>query len=151
MTDIKPINIDFTRAAMLLDIVQKVATTAPGYMALSSAAMIELKKMNDTADAFHIELGKQRLADEQAEAAARTKAAQDQADADAAAQGDLAPKLKPIQVVPGQPNELAEIKAREESVDSRSESAGDMTTDTAPILRRTAIPDANDPSRQGSG
>lgn len=61
--------IDFERAAVLMDVVQKVATVAPAYTALSGVAMGELKEYNDVAQQYLNELGRQRLAEEQAAAA----------------------------------------------------------------------------------
>lgn len=68
------LDIDFERAANLMDVVQKVASVAPAYTALSGVAMGELKKYNETAQEYLNELGKERLAAEQ-EAAAEAEQA----------------------------------------------------------------------------
>lgn len=63
--------INFDRANTLLDVVQKVASIAPTYTALSSVAMMELKAMNDEAQKQLDDLGQKRLeAEQQAQAAA---------------------------------------------------------------------------------
>lgn len=66
--------IDFTRAATLMDVVQKVATVAPAYTALLGVAMGELKEYNDTAQEYLNELGRQRLKEEQEANAAAEEA-----------------------------------------------------------------------------
>lgn len=58
--------IDFERAAILMDVVAKVAHVGPAYLALSGAAMNELKEMNDVALAEQKALGEERLKNEQA-------------------------------------------------------------------------------------
>lgn len=63
------LDINFERAANLLDVVQKVATIAPAYTALSSVAMGELKEYNETAQEYLNELGRERLMAEQEAAA----------------------------------------------------------------------------------
>lgn len=110
--------IDFERAAALMDVVQKVAGVAPSYSALSSAAMNELKEMNDIAAEEAAELGRQRLKAEQEEAAKLTAQMQDEADrqakhdADQKAIADAKSRqpVKPISVKSGEPNELEEIR-----------------------------------------
>lgn len=112
--------IDFDRAAVLLDVVQKVAGVAPQYMAISSAAMNELKEMQDIASEEHAELGRKRLQAEQEEAARLTQEAQDEANRQAKfeanqktiADTNARQNVKPINVTPGEPNELEEIKGR---------------------------------------
>lgn len=95
------------RAATLLDVVQKVASVAPTYTALSSIAMMELKEMNDEAQARINDIGAERLRREQEAAAELNRqnqeAAKEQAriDAESKAQQEVAPK--PITVVPGEP------------------------------------------------
>ena len=74
MTEKPNLPIDFERAANLMDVVQKVASVAPAYTAISSVAMMELKEYNEAAQAYLNELGKQRLEAEQ-EAAAELEAA----------------------------------------------------------------------------
>lgn len=118
--------IDFARAAVLMDVVQKVAGVAPAYSAISSAAMNELKEMNDVASEEHAELGRLRLKAEQEEAARLTQQAQDQADEQA--KHDAKQKaiedarnrqpVKPINVKPGEPDELEETKQRLAAQDS---------------------------------
>lgn len=73
--------INFERAANLMDVVQKVATVAPTYTALSSVAMMELKEYNEAAQAYLNELGQQRLEAEQ-EAAATLKAQSEEVNID---------------------------------------------------------------------
>lgn len=100
--------IDFARASLLLDVVQKQASAAPQYMAIGSSAMNELKEMQDAASEEHAELGRQRLKAEQEEAARLTRQAQEQTDK----------PVKPINVKPGEPNELEEIKSHEPPLDN---------------------------------
>lgn len=69
MTEKPNLPIDFERAAVFMDVVQKVAHVAPAYTALSGVAMGKLKEYNDVAQTYLNELGKQRLAEEQAAAA----------------------------------------------------------------------------------
>lgn len=114
--------IDFERVAMLLDVVQKVASVAPQYMAISSAAMNEVKEMQDVAAEEAAELGRQRLKAEQEEAARITehnqKAADEQVDAEAKQKAIVDAKnrnpAKPINVKPGEPDELEAIKQQGE-------------------------------------
>lgn len=65
------LDIDFGRAANLMDVVQKVATVAPAYTALSGVAMMELKEYNETAQDYLNKIAQLRLAEEQDAAAAR--------------------------------------------------------------------------------
>lgn len=100
-------DIDFERAATLLDVVQKVSTVAPGYMALSGVAMAELKDMNKQGIDYLAELGQERLREEQAQAAKID--AQNQAYAEETAKADReiakrqAATPKPIAIMPGEP------------------------------------------------
>lgn len=97
------------RAGMLLDVVQKVASVAPAYTALSSVAMAELKEMNTEAQRQLDELGQRRLREEQETAAAlnehNRRAAERQAEVDAeiAARTAASNAAKPITVMPGEP------------------------------------------------
>lgn len=114
-------NIDFGRAATLMDVVQKVASVVPAYTALSSAAMNELKEMQDVALEEQMELGRQRLKAEQEEAARITE--HNQAAADEQAKAEAKQKaiadarnrnpVKPINVKPGEPDELEALKQRQ--------------------------------------
>jgi hypothetical protein len=61
--------IDFERAANLMDVVQKVASIAPTYTALSSVAMMELKEYNEAAQEYLNEIAQQRAEAEQEAAA----------------------------------------------------------------------------------
>lgn len=71
MTEKPDLPIDFEHAANLMDVVQKVASVAPAYTALSGVAMMELKEYNEAAQAYLNELGRQRLeAEQEAHAAA---------------------------------------------------------------------------------
>lgn len=65
------LDIDFERAANLMDVVQKVATVAPQYTALSGVAMMELKEYNETAQDYLNKIAQLRLAEEQDATAAR--------------------------------------------------------------------------------
>lgn len=110
--------IDFERAAALMDVVQKVANVVPTFTALSGAAMTELKEMNDVAQKEANELGARRLKEEQERAAVLNAKAQDEADRQArqdahekAIDNNRQP-VKPINVKPGEPNELAETENR---------------------------------------
>lgn len=129
-------DIDFGRAAVLMDTVHKITTVAPRHTALLGMAMEELNEMQGrAAEYLHIK-GQEDLAAsrdaaaklnaqnaleaekqerEQAIIRDRTYKAQTQA-------GDL----KPITVMPGEPNPIPEIEARQEAA-----------ADTAPIARRT--------------
>lgn len=60
-----PHNIDFERVAMLLNVVQKQASVAPQYMAISAIAMSEIKEMNEEAQAHLNQLAKDRQEAEQ--------------------------------------------------------------------------------------
>lgn len=100
-------DIDFARAATLLDVVQKVSTVAPGYMALSSVAMAELKDMNKVGIDYLDELGQERLREEQAQAAKINAQSQAYADDAAKANDDIAKRQlssqKPMTIMPGEP------------------------------------------------
>lgn len=97
------------RAGMLLDVVQKVASVAPAYTAISSIAMAELKEMNDDAQRHLDQLGRDRLKAEQ-EAAARVNeenriAMEKQAkiDAEIAERTAVSNVVRPITIMPGEP------------------------------------------------
>lgn len=108
-------DIDFGRAAALMDVVQKVANVAPTYTSLSGVAMMELKEMNEQAMEFLSELGRQRLAAEQQAAAdlnAKNQAAMEESNrinAEIAERTAASNVAKPIQVMPGEPDPLADI------------------------------------------
>lgn len=108
-------DIDFGRAAALMDVVQKVASVAPTYTSLSGVAMMELKEMNEQAMEFLSELGRQRLAAEQQAAAdlnAKNQAAMEESNrinAEIAERTAASNVAKPIQVMPGEPDPLADI------------------------------------------
>lgn len=100
--------IDFERAANLMDVVQKVASVTPTYTALSSVAMMELKEYNNAAQEYLTEIGKQRLAEEQAAAAElaehNRKAMEDQAKTEAEIRDrTAASRTAPPTIMPGQP------------------------------------------------
>lgn len=124
--------INFEHAAMLLDVVQKVASVAPQYTALSSAAMNELKEMQDVAAQEQVELGRQRLKAEQEEAARidahNQKAADEQAAAEAKQKAIADAKnrnpVKPINVKPGEPDELEALKQRSAEPDQGEDTLG---------------------------
>lgn len=109
-------DIDFERVAMLLSVVKDCAGVGPQLMSISSAAMHELVDMNKDLSERQTEAGKKRIADEQARAAQITAKAQEDADRAAefeANQKTLASRpVKPINVKPGEPNELEETEKR---------------------------------------
>lgn len=127
------------RAAMLLDVVQKVASVAPAYTALSSIAMAELKEMNEDAQQHLNELGQQRLKAEQEAAAELNRrnqeAADEQARIDAEIAGrTIASRTQPITVMPGEPvpNAVSEqVTEAEPETDTPQ-----FPDDTAPVARR---------------
>lgn len=128
--------INFERAAMLMDVVQKVASVAPAYTALSGVAMGELKKMNDEAQEHLNELGRQRLKEEQAAAARlaehNRKATEEQVAQDAKAQ-QAAQVPKPIAIMPGEP--VPDV-VRAEAGEILETDAPQFPDDTAPVTRR---------------
>lgn len=131
--------IDFGRAAVLMDVVQKVAGVSPAYMALSGAAMNELKEMNDVAIAEQRELGQRRLREEQ-EAAAKINEhnrieAEKQAkiDAEIAERTAASNAVKPITVVPGEPVPDVIREATGEADDPTPHEVEDLG---APVQRR---------------
>lgn len=139
-------NIDFEHASALMDVVQKVASVSPAYMALSGVAMMELKEMNVVAQDYLNELGKERLKAEQDAAAKLNADAQAQAEADRPRTA-TANQLR--SVTPGEPvTDDVKIVAGEANAEGGVMSQGS----SAPVLRRTAVaPDLNDASKQGSG
>lgn len=142
MTDFP--DIDYVHAASLLDVVQKVATVSPAYLALSSVAMMELKEMNEEANAFLKDLGQQRLKEEQAAAAKINEHNRLALEADADnSQKVRTPVAQPKTVMPGQPDDLSNAEGGVMGTTAN--------TSSAPVIRRTAAPDQNDASRQGSG
>lgn len=127
------------RAAMLLDIVQKVASVAPAYTALSSIAMAELKEMNQSAQEHLNKLGQQRLAAEQ-EAAAElsrqnAKAAKEQAEIDARnAERNAQPR--PITIMPGEPVPNA-VRKQVGEIDQETDTPQfPEEPESAPVTRR---------------
>lgn len=137
-------DLDFERAATLMDVVQKVAAIAPAYMAISSLAMVELKEMNIEAQQYLDDLGKERLAKEQEAAARLNRQSLEEAVRTAPrAIPANAPQLRTP--MPGEPvDPIIQHEANAEG--------GDMGgPQGAPIIRRTAAPDLNDASKQGSG
>lgn len=64
MADIKTEEIDFARAAQLLDVVHQCAGVGPKLTSLGNAAMTELTKMNDAIKVAAIEAEKVRVAEE---------------------------------------------------------------------------------------
>lgn len=139
-------NIDFANAATLMDVVQKVASVSPAYMALSGVAMMELKEMNEEAQAYLNELGAERLKAEQDAAAKLNAESQAQAEAN---QPRAIPANQLRSVTPGEPvPDDVKVAAGEANAEG-----GDMgpPQTSAPVLRRTAVPDLADASKQGSG
>lgn len=128
--------INFERAATLMDVVQKVASVAPAYTALSGVAMGELKKMNEEAQEHLSELGRQRLKEEQVAAARLAEnnrlAAEEQAAQDAKAQ-QLAQRPKPIAIMPGEPVPDA-VRAKADEIPETD--TPQFPDDTAPVTRR---------------
>lgn len=102
-------NIDFEHAATLMDVVQKVASVAPAYMAISSVAMAELKEMNEEAQAYLNQLGQERLQAEQEAAAELNRQNLEAAKENERAEAEIAKRtaasnaVKPITVMPGEP------------------------------------------------
>lgn len=107
-------DIDFERVAMLLSVVKDCAGVGPQLMSISSAAMHELVDMNKDLSDRQTEAGKKRLADEQAaELSAKAQEDADRAIEFEANQKALAARpVKPINVKPGEPNELKETEKR---------------------------------------
>lgn len=136
------VDIDFGRAAELMDVVQKVASVTPAYTALSSAALAELKEMNDEAQEALNDLGKRRLKAEQ-EAAIRLSehnqaSAEEQAKIDAeVAQRTKASRSQSMTVMSGEP---VPQKVRQEAgeLDGPENDPEPHTNITnAPVKRRT--------------
>lgn len=138
--------IDFERAGTLMDVVQKVASVSPSYMAISGAAMRELKEMNDTALEEQKELAAQRLKEEN-EAAARLNeqnriAAEKQAKIDQeVANRTQASRGQPLTVMPGEPvpaavrREAGETEPNDDP--APHEVQGELEPiDTTPVVRR---------------
>lgn len=113
------IDLDFERAATLLDVVQKVASIVPAYTALSGVAMGELRKYNDTAQEYLNELGRERLKAEQEAAAELNRQNQAEAVAREKAEAEIAERtrrsnaIQPILVMPGEPNPMVDINKRQ--------------------------------------
>lgn len=148
MTDFP--DIDYAHASNLMDVVQKVAHVTPAYLALSSVAMMELKEMNEEANAFLKVVAQQQLKKDQDAAAKINEQNQAQAKADADnAQKIATPVVQPVTVVPGQPNEVPAIQQRREDTNAEGGDMGTNATPSAPVIRRTATPEANDPSKFG--
>lgn len=103
-----PHNIDLDRVAQLLDIVQKQASVAPQYMAISSIAMMEVKEINEEAQQYLNELGQERLKAEQEAAAELNRqnqlaAEQHERDNAEIAKRTAASRTQPLTVMPGEP------------------------------------------------
>lgn len=120
--DYKTDDIDFGRIAMLMDVVAKVSTVAPMNTSISSAAMAELKDINEELAQRAAKAGAEKLKEDQARAAKLTQENQRRADEEAAEAERLKsrPQMKPINVMPGEPNELAEAEARLKAQDPRN-------------------------------
>lgn len=103
-----PHNIDLDRVAQLLDIVQKQASVAPQYMAISSIAMMEVKEINEEAQRYLNDLGQERIRAEQEAAAELNRqnqlaAEQHERDNAEIAKRTAASRTQPITVMPGEP------------------------------------------------
>lgn len=85
MVDIDTSKIDFERAAMLLDVVIKVAGAGPKLTSLGNAAMTELTKMNDAIVVASAEAKKQEEAEFHRQKAAEIEAKARQQDKEQAA------------------------------------------------------------------
>lgn len=113
-------DIDFGRLSMLMDVISKVTTICPHDTYILSAAQDEIKEVNAKLNDRITEARKNRLAKDQAEAAKLTQQAQEEVNRQAefeakqAATADVKAKqfVKPINVKPGEPNELDEAKQR---------------------------------------
>lgn len=107
------------RAGMLLDVVQKVASVAPAYTAISSMAMAELKEMNEDSQRQLNELGRRRLEAEQEAAAELDRKNQEAMEEQTRTSAEIAERtaasnaIKPIQVMPGEPNPMVDINKRQ--------------------------------------
>lgn len=134
---------DFDRASKLLDVVQKQASVAPQYMAISSIAMMEVKEMNEQAQAILDEIGKKRLREEQ-EAAARLNehnriAAEKQAkiDQEIADRTAASNAAKPVTVMPGEPvPDVVKAAAETEFDTNIPETDTPQFPDEPPVERR---------------
>lgn len=109
-------DIDFDRVAVLLGVVKDCAGVGPQLMSISSAAMHELVDVNKELSDRQTNAGKQKLADDQARAAELSVKAQEDADKavefEANQKALAARPVKPINVKPGEPNELADAEKR---------------------------------------
>lgn len=132
-------DIDFDRVAKLLDAVQKQASVAPQYMAISSLAMMEIKEINEQAQEYLNDLGKERLRIEQEAAAELNRQNQEAADKQAKidreiAERTAASRVAPITVMPGEP--VPNI-VREQAGEIEPETdTPQFPDDTAPVTRR---------------
>lgn len=136
------------RAATLLDVVQKIASVAPAYTAISSIAMMELKGMNEDAQRHLNVIAQQRLRAEQEAAAELNRQNQEAADRQAEIDRENAERtaasnaVKPIQVLPGQPNPMVDINKQRDLTpegDPSTDPVDDPTPhepDDAPVARR---------------
>lgn len=121
-------DIDFGRLSMLMDVISKVTTICPHDTYILSAAQDEIKEANTKLNDRITEARKNRLAKDQAEAAKLTQQAQEEVNRQAefevkqAAIADAKAKqsVKPINVKPGEPNELDEIKNRLRAQDTET-------------------------------
>lgn len=134
-----PHDIDFDRVAKLLDTVQKQASVAPQYMAISSLAMMEIKEINEQAQEYLNDLGKERLRAEQEAAAELNRQNQEAAEKQAKidreiAERTAASRVAPITVMPGEPvpNVVREQAGEIDLVTDTPQ----FPDDTAPVTRR---------------
>lgn len=74
---------DYDRAADLLNIVEKIATVAPAFTAISGEAMRELKAMNDELTAYAVARAKEERAEADHAAAVAAAEAEEAAAAEA--------------------------------------------------------------------
>lgn len=137
------------RAGALLDVVQKIASVAPAYTAISSMAMMELKEMNEDAQRHLNDIAQQRMQAEQEAAAELNRKNQEAMEEQTRSSAEIAERtrasnaIKPITVMPGEPNPMVDINKRQgldpEGRPSRN-SADDPTPhepdDGAPVVRR---------------
>lgn len=137
------------RASTLLDIVQKIASIAPTYTAISSIAMMELKEMNEDAQKHLNKIADQRLRNEQQAAAELNRKNQEAANRQAEIDREIAERtaasnaVQPIQVLPGEPNPMVDINKAQGLTpegDPSTNPADDPTPhehdDGAPVARR---------------
>lgn len=126
------------RASMLLDVVQKVASVAPAYTALSSMAMMELKEMNQDAQQRLDVLGRRRLEAEQEAAAELNRQNQEAMEESARANAEIAERTastQKITIMPGEPVPNA-VREQAGEIPETDSPQFPEEPDTTPVARR---------------